>query len=666
MGPFFLRPPGQAGSCDILGHQLKLLVDRITGRCAGVVGQRARVVACHAELAANLPLGLQLKAVGLLVLTVGVVGNSPRAKRGTEANRCAADVLYCLRYGTSKKGTAGIECVVRHHILDLGAEQRRPERVIAALPVHADLLAYQCLRTKRRVRHGDARTAEGTVHIVHAGRAKCLVCGTAQHQSITHVISRRQGRIQRALGDILDRSPGARCDQWRRHISKVGLLCKAIGALVGIVARTQAYFEWIDRREFELREQAGELLLARAVIGALHAKSRRQRRRRGAIALLRIRSGNNPEIQTQLQTGQQPARIAGINHGAALLAIVHGVIRTGILQNTAGLLRGRRRSGCRRTAEKHRRRIAASAVVFVKAHPLRPEIGLHAALFIDALCQAGLNVRAGLLVAAVLVAADLLVLFVVSHAHECAKIRPRLQESAEAKIIAGRRRSAAPGPECRAIVRRGIVVAVGLKAITRQGKTQRIRNNHILRRRPAHAVHAARRQLRFAVTSDGALGHNIDHAANGQIAPQTGAATANDFNALHGTQGNLEPLDCCKERVMHRNTIDQNQNLLVHAPELDIVPGGIGGVRRSARHQQSGHIAQDLIQTLRRGVPDFILSDDRGVQRHVLQAGLRTAGGHHDGAQRLVRGPVYLRPRHRGNNHQYNQCCQTTLQFHLH
>ena len=57
-------------------------------------------------------------------------------------------------------------------------------------------------------------------------------------------------------------------------------------------------------------------------------------------------------------------------------------------------------------------------------------------------------------------------------------------------------------------------------------------------------------------------GHDIDNTAHGQVAPQTGGATAaNDLDALNRIFWDTCPIDRAKKRIIKRDTIHHHQGV---------------------------------------------------------------------------------------------------------
>ena len=119
------------------------------------------------------------------------------------------------------------------------------------------------------------------------------------------LIFQGQGGIEPGLAAARHGTPLGRAGDGRRFVRVVGLNRRAVAALVAVFTSGDRDLQRIDRPQLDLREDGIKCLVARAVIGPLHAEHLRQGERRRPKSLLRVLTRNVSIVRTELGIREQ-------------------------------------------------------------------------------------------------------------------------------------------------------------------------------------------------------------------------------------------------------------------------------------------------------------------------------------------------------------------------
>ena len=424
------------------------------------------------------------------------------------------------------------------------------------------------------------------------------------------VVHAAAGRLPGLAGDVL------------RHLRD------AVGVGPVVVARGERDLQRVPGLHPQLDEGAGELLEALAEIRAVDRRARDVRRGRAVVGGRIVLPEQLPVIGAHLHRRAQRAEVPRVHHRPADFAVRIPVVRVRELHE--------RRRDAGGVAVRRALQVARGAVALVESDVLGPQVRRDAPGGAERLHEAAGHVGALLQVGAEFVAADVLVLPVIAAAQVRAEVGRRREVRREAQV-GDRRGPGGLARKRREVLRGRRLVAVGIEDVGRDVDPDGVGQREVLRDGGGGGVHrpVGRRGLAAAVAR--LARDDVDHAGDGEVAPEARIPAADDLDPLDRGERHLEPLHRRVERVEHRDSIDHHQHLGVGRPaHPHLVAGRVGLVVRRPAEVDAGHLPQQLVERLRRRVADVVPSDHGRVERHLGQRGV-AAGRRDDEAHVGVR-----------------------------
>src|SRR5207247_6776096 len=173
---------------------------------------------------------------------------------------------------------------------------------------------------------------------------------------------------------------------------------------------------------------------------------------------------------------------------------------------------------------------------------------------------------------------------------------------------------------------------------------------------------------------DGPPGEDVHDAAECPVAPHARPPAMDDLDLLDGLERDAVPVHPAPERVVDRDTVEQHEGAArtarADAAERQALRCGVtDDARRAPEQAEAGHLAEEIVHGLARGLAHVLAGDDRHaggcVARLLLEPCRRDDHGLEWGGGRALLRRGRRRDQEEGERHDRREHGHSRLSAHL-